>query len=208
MCRFLSTILVGTTLSLTCAYSQEPPTWPRTGYFLLFQSSVEKELKLTPEQKAKLEAIQKEKKNVDGQSLLSLENRRQLLNKLYYTAIGNVIQPQQQTRLKQIYFQIEFKLSGILIFRQFHVTEKLVLTQVQQKKVNEILKKYFEAEARLKKRYVGRTKTRADRLLKLRQQYAAHVGRILTDEQKEKWKEQIGKAFRGRITLALEMPLP
>jgi hypothetical protein len=172
--------------------------------FLLTNESVQKELKLEPEQVDKIkDAVAKirEKHADDRQKLQDLqgEERRteaqklnQTINKETTAAVSGILKPEQTKRLKQIQLQTQ----GTQAFSSPEVQQALNLTTEQKEKIKTISDDTQKEMRELRGGGGGGGRANFEKIAALRKEANDKVQAVLTDEQKAKWKELTGAPFQ------------
>jgi Spy/CpxP family protein refolding chaperone len=168
------------------------------GLFLLRQKSVQEELKLTDDQVKKVtEAASKQ-----GEARLKImqevkESERpkkfQELAKEGDKAIANILTKDQADRLAEIRLQRR----GALAIADPSIAQKLGLTDDQKNQVKEIVEAAAKQREKIVKDAGGIRRAYFPKI----QEYMKTVGdklmKMLTDDQKAKWKAMTGKPFKG-----------
>jgi eukaryotic-like serine/threonine-protein kinase len=186
---------------------------------LLRQESVQKELKLTPEQMMKLQQISEKMRKKFRATVQASDGdlkKVQALMAENEKACAAVLTPDQGERLKQIFYQRQ----GALALADPEVAKPVQLSDLQQKKIREIneetgrqVSDLWSAAAATnpygaaypypqQPGYPGGYLTDKETLKKmteLRQVAVDKVLKVLTDAQKSKWKEMQGEPFKGEI---------
>ncbi|MCS7191952.1 MAG: hypothetical protein NZ937_03075 [Armatimonadetes bacterium] len=215
---FLALVSVGLTFAQSPAGRQrvqggQPPEPPRgaprmfarggpmTMLGLLRSPQVQRELKITEEQRTKLQQLGeqlREKFRGRSQELrdLSPEEREKHLesvNAEVEKELSKVLDEKQIKRLKQIVLQIE----GYAALARPSVAKEVGLTEGQAKQVREILR-----DANEKRRSIFQQgppadpKARFQEMRKIREWVDEQIGKILTEQQKQKWQQLIGEPFK------------
>ena len=172
------------------------------GPFLVSRDKVQEELKLTGEQKEKLdrhlqelwpdampflqklEGLEQEKR--DGSSEPSGRRRRETLAALLKGTLNDA----QRTRLRQLELQREGLRDGD-IWNELHATPEqrqqfMALIQQVQKEIQPLI---AEAQER------GNPREIQPRVIRIRDDLEARLEALLTDAQRTKWKEMLGKSM-------------
>ncbi len=169
---------------------------------LLQNEGVQKELKLEQAQidKVKTVAQQMQEKNQAATAKLrdlGQEERRQkqaeltrAANAEAYTALGDVLKPDQTKRLKQI----ELQQRGYQAFTDAEVRKVLGLTEAQTQSIAKLVREADAARGQLFQgggfQQGGREKMEA-----MRKETTTKVQAVLNDTQKSAWKELTGAPF-------------
>jgi len=175
-----------------------------TPLFVLANESVQKEIGITDDQKAKLTELGKEyqeaaaKVRADagitgggGGGGLSEEQRTKLaegmmkVNDEFGPKLKSSLKPEQFERVQQIAYQV----AGPNAFTISEVVKALDLTKEQQEKIATVNKDFQE-----KVRALG-ADGGPEAFTKLRDDRSAELAKILTKEQTDKWTALKGKAF-------------
>jgi hypothetical protein len=175
------------------------------GSFLVFRDKVQKDLKLTEEQKEKLEQYLKEWipdamkffEKIDG---LKREEREKELGAYRPKAqaklaaiLKETMKEDQGKRLRQLELQQEgpFALNheNVEIRKDLKITEEqrkqfMAVIQEMQKKIAPLLKDVDSG---------GDPKEIWPKLLKIRKEHEGRIESLLSDAQKKQWKEMLGK---------------
>ena len=165
------------------------------GIFLASNEAVQKELKLSVEQKKSLETLVAEQREAFQSSQeASPEERREQFRKAgekARTKVKEILNSDQQKRLEQIRLQQ----AGLLAVAEPEVAKQLNLTSDQQKQVTEIVEKGREQFRQSFQGGQGDREERAQRMTKLREEQNEKLSAVLTAEQKEQWKKMLGEKF-------------
>jgi hypothetical protein len=166
--------------------------------FLAQNPSVQKEIKVTDEQKNKLkEAVDKvrEDHKDDFGKLrdLSQEDRQKFMKTFgdaTEKAIGKILDDKQMKRLRQIGLQQQ----GAFAFQSAELQSKLKLTDDQKGKIKTINE---EAGQKMRDLFQGgfNEETRT-KMTELRKETMDKVTGVLTADQKKAWKEMTGEPFQ------------
>jgi hypothetical protein len=171
--------------------------------FLVFRDKVQEELKLSDEQKKKLDKRLQDTIQDTMQFFQSLgdkkpEERERELHAYVEKAQGNLtaflegaLKEDQFKRLRQVMLQREglFGLGHPEIMKELEITDKqrqqfMEVMQDMQQKMEPVMK---EAQKGGKPEEIG------PKLMKLRQEHEGKIEAILDDAQKKQWKEMLGK---------------
>lgn len=168
---------------------------------LLRNPQVQQELKLTEEQRTKLEQLGdqlREKFRGLFQELrnLSPEEREKRLgevNAQVEKELAKVLKEQQLKRLRQIALQVE----GLAALARPEIAKQVGVTEEQLTKIREILR-----EAGEKRRAIfqqgpgGDPQARFQEMRKIREWVDEQIEKLLTERQKKRWQELIGEPFK------------
>jgi Spy/CpxP family protein refolding chaperone len=204
MRRFSQVVLAAAVLALVAspALAQRRPMGGGFGLgpaFLLTQESVQKELKLSDDQLKKVKDLGEKMREARGKlrDLDREEARKKMqeLTKENEKALADILSKDQGKRLKEISLQLQ----GGRAFANAAVAKELNITDEQKKQIQDINTKsreeimnIFQGEGSREektKKMAEHTKAVQEKLMK-----------VLTDEQKKKWKDMTGKPFKGQLT--------
>jgi len=171
--------------------------------FVIFLSAVQADLRVNDQQKQALEEM---KSGVTGgfqQFNLVLENSppeqrgpklqqfREEANRMVGNVLGQLLNAEQQKRLRQIMLQQE----GLLALGNPEVAGELKLTDEQKTKFSFVVRemqKGFEA-VQQSAASGGDPRTVMQEAMKLRKGHESKIDALLTDAQKQQWKTMLGK---------------
>lgn len=201
MNRFMSLacgLMILTVLAMP-AYSADKMV-PQEGaleVMLLRQQSVQKELKLTPDEVEKVHkycAQQWEK--AQKASKLSEKEQDQEFTKMAKENerfVDATLTKEQAKRLHQITLQT----AGLLCVTRQEVATKLKLTEEQKKRLPQFHKEaHHEVEELI---HVTKKEEKRERLRELRETNRKRLLELLTDEQEVAWNKMIGEPFKGDL---------
>ncbi|HWP31907.1 MAG TPA: hypothetical protein VNK96_09340 [Fimbriimonadales bacterium] len=170
----------------------------RGGYFgLLRRDDVRKELKLTQEQIAKIEALSEQFRGQPGQrdpqGARDPNAMRERLQKME-AAIKEILNAEQFKRLQELRLQLE----GPSAIARPEVQEKLGLSEAQKKQIEEILNKSQEEMRALFQQGggAGGRQEAMEAIRKIREETDKKILAVLTEEQRKKWETMLGKPFK------------
>ena len=165
---------------------------------LLMNKDVQEDVKITDEQKTKLQEWAKEngakmrEKMQDafkgGGDREKMAAAMAEMNKEVYKEIATVLDEKQVKRLKQI----EVQAAGVRAFSQPDVVAALKLTDDQKSKLKDINDEYRKDMQDLAG---GNSRPDASKMAALRKETFEKAANVLTDDQKTAWKELTGAAF-------------
>jgi len=170
--------------------------------FLVQAEPVQSELKVTPEQKSKLEEIAQAYRDEMrelvpfGQGTSreefreKLEQNREKLAQLSRDTekkVDELLNAEQQKRLNEIMLQA----SGPEALRRDEVASKLKLTPEQKQKIEQVL----DEQAEKRREAFGDGGGGREAFDRIREETDKQVAAILSEEQKTQWKEMQGKEF-------------
>jgi Spy/CpxP family protein refolding chaperone len=168
----------------------------RDGVSLLTQKSVQEELKLSDEQKKKVEELaSKQRENFKGFKDLSEEERKQKFqerSKASKEEVAKILNQEQQKRFKQISLQ----LAGSRAFSDPEVVDALKLTDEQKEKIKGIQEDSFKE---MREAFQGDREEARKKMESIRKSADEKAQGVLTQEQKTKWKDMTGAAFTGKL---------
>jgi Spy/CpxP family protein refolding chaperone len=170
-----------------------------SGAMLLGQESVQKELKLTDDQAAKVkefgEAMREKFQEAFGLEGEERAKKFQELAKEGEKAVADILKPEQSKRLKEIVYQQQ----GPRAFADSAVAKGVGLSEEQQKKIKEInddtgkqLRELFQPGS------PPDDETRK-KMQDLRKEASEKIVKLLSEDQKKKWQELQGAPFKGEI---------
>jgi Spy/CpxP family protein refolding chaperone len=166
---------------------------------LLNQESVQKELKLTDEQKTKFDELRQKSREKMQEIFQGDEGERpkkmQELNEENRKAIAAILSPEQGNRLKEITYQQR----GSAALADPEVAKALNLTEEQKGKVKTI---NDETQAAMRELFTPGQAPDEDarnKMNDLRKSSGEKLMALLTPEQKTKWAELQGEPFKGEI---------
>jgi hypothetical protein len=167
---------------------------------LVGQESVKKELKVTDEQAKKLEefAAQMREKRQGLRDMEPEERRAKMaeLNKESEKALGEILNADQNKRLKQISYQV----GGVGTFNNPDVVTALKITDDQKAEFQKIGQETFAQIRELMQGAGGPPDEDTMKKMRALQTEASEKAvKLLTEEQSKKWKEMIGEQFKGEI---------
>jgi len=171
--------------------------------FLVFRDQVQEELKLSDEQKKKLEKRLQDTVQGAMQFFQRLgdnkpEEREKELHAYVEKAQENLtaflqglLQEEQFKRLRQVMLQREglFALGNAEVIKELEITDQqrqqfFEVVQEMQKKIEPLLK---EAQKGSKPEEIR------PKVMKIREEHVGRIGALLSDAQKKQWKELLGK---------------
>jgi Spy/CpxP family protein refolding chaperone len=168
---------------------------------LLGQKSVQDELKLTEEQVKKVTQLAEGQRgggrgDFANLSREEIQKRMQERAQASQKAINEILKPEQSKRLNQITLQQR----GATALSDAQVAEQLKLTAEQKQKVQAIQE---DAQTAMRELFQGGGGNREELQKKMqdfRNSNNEKLMKVLTEEQKTKWKEMQGEPFKGQIT--------
>src|SRR2546423_1856419 len=175
---------------------------PANPGFLVRNADVQTDLKITPDQKTKLntlfESMQAAQDNARASGSFDPEAMRKSMDDAA-AQINAILTPDQQARLKQI--QVQTQKNRAIMSPE--VQDQLGLSSDQKDKVKDLSDKFQAAQGELRQKMrdsddAGRTQIRAD-MQKNNDALEAELAKILTPEQAQKLKDLGGAPFTGKI---------
>ncbi len=166
--------------------------------FLAMNPGVQKEIKVTDEQRDKLkDAMTKfredHKDDFAKARDLSQEERQKMmkgLNEETDKAIGKVLDDKQMKRLRQIGLQQQ----GTFAFQNPEIQSKLKLKDDQKEKIKTISE---ESGQKMRDLFQGGFNEETQKkMAELRKDWMEKINGVLTAEQKKTWKEMTGEPFQ------------
>jgi Spy/CpxP family protein refolding chaperone len=181
------------------------------GPLLLLNKSVQQELKMTPQQNAKVTKIVEGTRDKYGPQLREAfmsKDREKIVKvvgasteetrKNIETAMPDILKPEQVSRLKQV----ELQVNGIAAFRRPEVQQSLNLTDKQKEELKEIgaalrqdVTEYFKDAQGQPRKLLGA----AEKVRSLTQAATKKALALLDEEQNKTWKEMTGKKFDFKV---------
>jgi Spy/CpxP family protein refolding chaperone len=166
---------------------------------LLGQESVQKELKLTDEQKTKADELRQKSREKMQEIFQGDEGERQKkmqeLNEENRKAVAAILNPEQTKRLKEITYQQR----GATALADPEVVKALNLTDEQQGKVKTINEETQAAMRELFTPGQAPDEDARNKMNDLRKSSGEKLMALLTPEQKSKWTALQGEPFKGEI---------
>jgi hypothetical protein len=203
---------IGLLVVSAAAQEQRRPQFPRGGFgflggaggdvlFLIGNEPVQEELKLTDQQKKLIQELladYREKSQAIFQSAAQDRQERQkrfeelrTLNQKTRQAMEDILEPAQNSRLKQIGLQFR----GVFAFLDEEVVSKLELTQEQRDKIGGILEGLRAGRGGGPGAGGGGQRGRFEEMRQRNEKALQEVLALLTEEQQKRWKELIGAPF-------------
>lgn len=167
--------------------------------FLVFRAQVQEELKLSDEQKKKLEKpLQDAMQFFQKLGNQKPENREKERHTYVEKAQANLmallaglLQEEQFQRLRQIMLQRE----GLFALGNAEVIKELKLTDEQRQQFVEVVQEMQKRTELLAKETQkgGKPEEIGPKLMKICQEHVGRIEALLSDAQKKQWKELLGK---------------
>jgi len=165
------------------------------------RDDVKEDLKLTDDQKTKLDAINTEMRDKIRSAFQEANGDREAMQKIFAkmgedTAkkVNEVLTADQQTRLKEIFIQLQ----GNRAVTNKDVAKDVNLTDDQKKSIDDLVKKQGEAQASVFQKVQAGEIDRSEVQAIMEKNSKAlddEIGKVLTSEQKDKLKTMGGKTF-------------
>jgi hypothetical protein len=171
--------------------------------FLVFRDKVQEELKLSDEQKRKLEKRHDDTVHDATQFFQTLgdkkpEERERQLHAYVGRAQENLtafleglLQEEQLKRLRQVMLQREglLALGNAEVMKELEITDKqrqqfFEIVQEMQKKIEPLLKEAQKG---------GKPEEIRPKVMKIREEHVGRIEALLSEAQKKQWKEMLGK---------------
>jgi hypothetical protein len=171
--------------------------------FLVFRDKVQEELKLSHEQKGKLEkrlqgTVQNAMQFFQKLGDKKPEEREKELHSYVEKAQENLtaflqglLQEEQLKRLRQVMFQREglFAQGNGEVMKELEITDQqrqqfFEVVQQMEKKIEPLLKKAQKG---------GKPEEIRPKVMKIREEHMGRIGALLSDAQKKQWQEMLGK---------------
>jgi hypothetical protein len=170
---------------------------------LLNQPSVQKELKITDEQKQKIhDAVAKLRESTPAPTNADPSERQQRMQEMAREGertAAKILDRDQMKRLKEITLQVQ----GPRAFNNPDVAKALDLTDEQKEKINAAVGQGAGARGQRPQVQPGSDPQAVQkRMEEIRKANLEKVMNILTPEQKTKWKDMTGEPFTGKIEFA------
>lgn len=174
---------------------------------LVAQKSVQEELKLDEEQVKKvtdmMQKMREEMRNAfqpGGDREAMGKAMREMAEKTD-AMLKEVLKPDQHKRLKQISWQLMAKNQGLTaVLSNPEVAKELNITDDQKETLQAIQQDMREAMREMFQGGGGDREAMQKKMEEFRKSNDNKITKMLSDEQKSKWKEMIGAEFKGEIT--------
>ncbi|MBX7105085.1 MAG: Spy/CpxP family protein refolding chaperone [Gemmataceae bacterium] len=172
------------------------------GAMLLGNESVQTELKITDDQKAKIKDVtekQREKMREFGQQMrdggeVDREKMQAAMKEMTESGekiIKEILNPDQQKRLKQILWQQ----AGVLVFADKDFASALKISDEQSEKFKTISEEFQEDMREIRQTARGNQQEAQQKMEALRKEVTERAMDVLTAEQKKQHKEMLGVPF-------------
>jgi Spy/CpxP family protein refolding chaperone len=163
---------------------------------LLRSPQVQQELKLTDQQRQRLEQLGEQwREKMRGLRDLPPEERRQKVEGMRAEVekqLATILNEQQMKRLKQIALQVE----GYAALERPEIADQVGLTKEQRQKIRDILRQAAEKRREAFQQGQGDRQAAFQRMREIRQWVDGEIEKLLTAEQKKKWQELVGAPFK------------
>jgi Spy/CpxP family protein refolding chaperone len=163
---------------------------------LLRSPQVQQELKLTDQQRQRLEQLGEQwREKMRGLRDLPPEERRQKVEGMRAEVekqLATILNEQQMKRLKQIALQVE----GYAALERPEIADQVGLTKEQRQKIRDILRQAGEKRREAFQQGQGDRQAAFQRMREIRQWVDGEIEKLLTAEQKKKWQELVGEPFK------------
>jgi Spy/CpxP family protein refolding chaperone len=163
---------------------------------LLRNQQVQQELKLTDQQRQRLEQLGEQwREKMRGLRDLPPEERRQKgegMRAEVEKQLATILNEQQMKRLKQIALQVE----GYAALERPEIADQVGLTKEQRQKIRDILRQADEKRREAFQQGQGDRQAAFQRMREIRQWVDGEIEKLLTAEQKKKWQELVGAPFK------------
>jgi Spy/CpxP family protein refolding chaperone len=163
---------------------------------LLRNQQVQQELKLTDQQRQRLEQLGEQwREKMRGLRDLPPEERRQKVEGMRAEVekqLATILNEQQMKRLKQIALQVE----GYAALERPEIADQVGLTKEQRQKIRDILRQADEKRREAFQQGQGDRQAAFQRMREIRQWVDGEIEKLLTAEQKKKWQELVGAPFK------------
>jgi Spy/CpxP family protein refolding chaperone len=175
---------------------------------LLKNKSVQKEIKLTDEQVAKVDDVVKQvqaKHNEEFKAAQKIEDQQERREKFgelqkiqsqdILKDLGDVLKPDQLKRFKQIELQVQ----GTRAFQDPEVQKELNLTDDQKDKIKTISEDAGKEMQEARKSSQGNFEEAGKKFRVIQKDAREKAVAVLTPEQKKTWKEMTGEPFEVKF---------
>ena len=207
MCTFWKSVLVLVLAVPASSAAAQPQSLPipegtTVKLILLRQKSVQKELKLTPDDVKKVMDFTHKQHEAATKALQLIEDERKdkfaAMEKENKKFLADNLKPAQRKRLNQITMQ----LTGLMQLTRPEIVKELKLTEDQIAKVKQLQK---EARKTLAKLIDAKgSEGRNEKLAELRAQTRKQIMDLLTEEQRVTARQMVGEPFTGKIVFENE----
>jgi hypothetical protein len=168
------------------------------GEYLPYES-VRKDLRLDAAQQERIEALKadysREEKAASNGGLPFEEVPRALaqVRTRYHRQLCEILDPGQQKRFREIHLQA----IGVHAWAETQVRRDLGLSKVQEARIEKLLEAAYEKERAAQKKWIasGDDPRSRETAISVAAEECKRIERLLTDEQRQTWKEMLGQAF-------------
>jgi Spy/CpxP family protein refolding chaperone len=168
---------------------------------LIGNAEVQKEIKLTDEQKAALKPAQDELRKTVGEAMRDMDfDAVRKANEAFSKEVASKLKPEQVKRLKQIELQ---NLPGLAAYTREDVQKALKLTDKQKETIKETAEDLQKDTREIFQDAAGDKEKMRDafaKIQKLQTEARGKVTKTFTEEQKAAWKDMTGAPFTVRFT--------
>jgi Spy/CpxP family protein refolding chaperone len=176
------------------------------GSFFVFRDKVQEELKLSDEQKQKLQekfpeyveatmkVFEKIKEATPEEGEKTMQDHRKESGEKLSALLKDVLDARQQHRL----FQLQLQQAGVFaLMGENPAFKSLKIADEQRKRFKEVIQEMEKKIEPLAKegRTGGNPEETMAKAKKVRKEHEGKIEAILTDAQKKQWKELLGKPF-------------
>ncbi len=176
---------------------------PMAGFGVLMSPDGQKELKLSEEQITKVQNLGENMRESMRETFQSLQDVPQDQRQEKMQAMMREVSEKLQKEIKGIlnedqmkrYKEISLQAMGFAAFEQEEVAKKLELTDEQKKKIEDIQQSVMEQTRSAFQDAQGDREAMVQKMREIREGAKTKALAVLTDKQKETWKEMTGKEF-------------
>lgn len=195
-------VVIPTGMALAQEQNLSIPEGTTVKLILLRQKSVQKELKLTPDEIKKIVEFTHTQHEAAVKALQLTEDERKdkfaAMEKENKKFLADNLKPAQKKRLDQITMQ----LTGLTQLTRKEIIQELKLTKEQVAKVKKLQK---EARKTLAKLFDAKDAAdRNEKLAKLREETRNNIMDLLTEEQRVIARRMVGEPFTGELEFETE----
>ncbi len=207
----LTALVFGLIVAVTTYSNAQPGRMGRGGFggdptTLIVNKSVQEELKITTEQKEKLEPKLKEFaekrkeamadfKGFDEETRAKRDAKMKEISEPYVKFIDETLNTEQKTRFKQIRLQQR----RLAAFSDEEVVKALTLTDEQKAKIKSIGEETAKESGELRKEFKDNFAEAMKKMTALNKESLDKAVNVLDKAQKTKWEEMIGKPFEVKF---------
>jgi hypothetical protein len=169
------------------------------GLMLLTQKSVQEDLKLSEDQVKKLSEAARKQFEAFGklQEVDEADRPKKMeeIRKEGRKAVADILSKEQTKRLGEIRLQVE----RAAAFADPAVAKQLNFNDDQKKQLKAIQEEANKARTQILEDAGGDFQTAGPKIREAMQKANAKMMKVLNEDQQAKWKEMIGKPFKGQI---------